>query len=111
MTSVSHVAGIEVQVGNFLRQRCGWCGEIIIDVDLSRIAVAIDPDDPDKEPTYPVWPVGDLIRVDGGLTCVLDIGDGPLPDDACARSAGIAEQIADALAEGGTDGEQPHRVD
>jgi hypothetical protein len=34
-----HIAGLQVQVGALLRQRCGWCGELLLDYDLRSIAV------------------------------------------------------------------------
>lgn len=36
---VIHIAGIDVRVGNQHRQRCAWCGAVIDDHDLSRLAV------------------------------------------------------------------------
>lgn len=76
-----HIAGIHIQVGEFLRQRCGWCGTCLIDYDLSRVAV---PEGQDPRPA--TWPVGDLIAVDGNLSTVVPHADGDaLPAEACAR--------------------------
>jgi hypothetical protein len=86
--TVVHVAGAVVQVGPHLRQRCSWCGAVLVDQDLTR--VMFQADDPDK--TYPTWPVGELIETtagdhdSGGVTTVLEHEDGqPVPDHCCAK--------------------------
>ena len=38
---LSHVAGVATQYDNRIRQRCQWCGVVIIDQDLSRIGYQI----------------------------------------------------------------------
>lgn len=82
-----HIAGAVVQVGPHLRQRCSWCGGILVDVDLSRISVPVG-----QEGDYPTWPVGELICTthmdpdSGGMTTVLSHEDGdPVPDNCCAK--------------------------
>jgi hypothetical protein len=76
-----HIAGNDVQVGAKLRQRCAWCGTVLLDYDLDRIAV---PEGTDPRPA--TWPVGDLIAVDGSLSYVVDHEDGQqLPATACAN--------------------------
>lgn len=37
--AVTHIAGLDVQVGRYLRQRCAWCGAMLSDYDLARVAV------------------------------------------------------------------------
>ncbi|MEZ0077383.1 hypothetical protein [Planotetraspora sp. GP83] len=37
--SVVHIAGPDIQVGAQLRQRCAWCGAVLLDYDLSCVAV------------------------------------------------------------------------
>lgn len=34
-----HIAGLQAQVGPLLRQRCAWCGEMLLDYDLRNMAV------------------------------------------------------------------------
>lgn len=80
MSALVHIAGPEVRVDARLRQRCAWCGAVLIDYDLERIAVPVGTD-----PTPATWPVGELIAVDGWVSYVVDHEDGqPLPDGACA---------------------------
>lgn len=78
-----HIAGPEVQVGERLRQRCGWCGALLVDVDLDRVAVLIDPaSDPrgDLAAARPAtWPVGELVAVDGHVSYVVEHVDGDPP--------------------------------
>lgn len=95
--TVVHIAGVDVQVGSRLRQRCSWCGATIIDVDLANIAIMVEPG---EEPgPHPTWPVGSLVEhtgVDGegatggGVTTTVepqmeDDGSIKLPARACAK--------------------------
>lgn len=78
---IVHIAGPDVQVDSRLRQRCAWCGAILGDYDLDRIAV---PEGQDPRPG--MWPVCELIEVDGGASWVRPHVDGEeLPLNACAR--------------------------
>lgn len=84
--AVVHIAGEVVTIGPQIRQRCSWCGAVLIDEDLSRIAVPID----QAGQPYPTWEVGRLIAVAGGggfrAIGVIEHEDGaPLPDNACGR--------------------------
>lgn len=77
---VTHIAGVAVQVGTRLRQRCSWCPAVLVDYDLTRVAV---PAGQDLRPG--TWEVGGLVRVDGGVSLLVEHEDGAdLPDDACA---------------------------
>lgn len=64
-----HWAGAWLRVGPRLRQRCAWCGAILIDVDLDHISrpisdvESIAPDDPTCG--FPVWGSGSFILHDG----------------------------------------------
>lgn len=81
MTGVIHIAGVHVQVGPLLRQRCAWCGAMLLDYDLSDIAVPEG-----QDPTPATWPHGDLVWVDGNASGVYPhIDHDPLPEGACAR--------------------------
>lgn len=88
---IVHIAGLDVRSGDQYRQRCAWCGAILEDVDLSRIAVAIDPDNPDALPApFPRWAQGALVAVadGGGVKWVVEQGgehDGPVPPECCAN--------------------------
>jgi hypothetical protein len=77
---VTHIAGADILIGDRrLRQRCSWCGAVLLDYDLATVAVAGD--DPSPPAT---WPVGRLVRVDGAMSTVLEETE-ELPDDACGR--------------------------
>lgn len=79
-TGTIHIAGNDVQVGQHLRQRCAWCGEVLIDYDLARIAVPVG-----QDPRPSTWPPGELVLVDGPMSHTVDHRDGDqLPDNACA---------------------------
>lgn len=82
---VIHVVGLDVKVGNHLRQRCAWCGAVIDDVDLSLVMVPIE----DADKPFPSWQVGALIEVIDGFPIVRRIvehADGDvLPDGCCAK--------------------------
>lgn len=76
--AVVHFAGLDLQVGDVLRQRCSWCGALLIDYDLARIAV---PEGQDPRPS--TWPPGRLVAVDGGASWLLDPTD-RVPAGSCA---------------------------
>lgn len=81
-TGVLHVAGVHVTINQRVRQRCAWCGALLIDVDVATIAV------PAGQPYdgVPTWPVGDLVLVDGNMTVLVPHEDGAaLPDGACGK--------------------------
>lgn len=80
-TEVIHIAGGVVQVGPHLRQRCGWCGACLVDMDLSRIAV---PEGQSADPA--TWAPGGLVAVCGPASWLVEHVDGErLPDRACGQ--------------------------
>lgn len=82
---VTHIAGAQIQVGNRLRQRCSWCGAVLCDYDLERIAV---PEGQDPRPA--MRGPGCLVRVDGIVSFVVEHEDGAeLPEDACTRAGDL----------------------
>lgn len=81
MTAVTHIAGLDVQVGPYLRQRCGWCGAVLSDYDLTRVAVQEG-----QNPRPAMWAIGALVTIDGNASWTVDHQDGEqLPADACAQ--------------------------
>jgi hypothetical protein len=81
VTAVIHIAGVQVQVGTHLRQRCSWCGAVLCDYELTLIAVPIG-----QDPTPGMWETGRLVAVDGNVSYVVDHEDGvELPEEACAQ--------------------------
>lgn len=78
---ITHIAGPPIQVGVYLRQRCSWCGAVLIDYALDRIAVPEG-----QDPTPGTWPAGGLVEVDGAASFVVPHEDGAeLPANACAQ--------------------------
>lgn len=78
--AVTHIAGLDVQVGPYLRQRCAWCGAMLDDYDLRCVAVMEG-----QNPRPAIWKVGVLVAIDGGASWVVEHEDGAdLPANACA---------------------------
>lgn len=89
--SVVHIAGLDIQVGSLLRQRCGWCGVVIVDYDLELTASPCGDDckaggcRPENHRPA-TWPVGGLAEVGGGVSWAVPHEDGAqLPENACSR--------------------------
>lgn len=85
MTAVTHIAGLDINVGErYLRQRCAWCDEVLLDYDLAAVATVVPADGaPGDGPC--TWPAGRLVSVDGGMSWVLEDG-AKLPDDFCGAA-------------------------
>lgn len=81
MSAVIHIAGPDIQVGPQLRQRCAWCGAVLNDYNLELIAVPAG-----QDPRPGMWPVGELVAVDGSLSYVVGHEDGAqLPEGSCGQ--------------------------
>lgn len=90
----SHIVGMDVSIGPLRRQRCAWCGHLLVDEDLSRMSWPLNPDGTDPGPPG-LWPIGAVLAVDGPVQYVVDEDDWPeseiypgekrLPDGCCAR--------------------------
>lgn len=79
--TITHIAGLDVQAGRYLRQRCSWCGAVLSDYDLARVAVLEG-----LNPRPATWTVGALVAIDGIASWVVEHEDGAeLPADACAQ--------------------------
>ena len=84
MGEVIHFAGNDVQVNHLLRQRCAWCGFVLIDFDLNRVAVPVG-----QDPRPATWPVSSLVAVDGNASWVVEHDAvNPLPENTCVGRAG-----------------------
>lgn len=97
MSGIVHIVGPVTDIGPRRRQRCTWCGTILLDYDLTRIALQRDDD------AAPAFPAGALLEVDGNCRAVLAHEDGaPLPANACdaveTEAARTALAIADRVA-------------
>ena len=77
--SESHVAGPPMKCNERVRQRCSWCGAVLIDQDLTLVGMMLNEDG--TVPAFPVWGEGDYIRIDGGMRCVVDGAGVPVVDD------------------------------
>lgn len=91
-----HVAGTPMRAGNVIRQRCAWCGALLTEHDLERIAVP-DGEDPglvdaDGAPLarwqglVAIATAGELAdgrRGSAALWAVPDPEDGKIPGDSC----------------------------
>jgi len=100
VSGIVHIVGTVVDVGTRTRQVCAWCGTLLLDVDRTRGAAETRHD-----PEPPHFLPGELLRVDGNMSVVVDHKDGDdLPDNACAlivpavsadrRALEIADRIA-----------------
>jgi len=61
---VLHLVGVDVQVGSVRRQRCAWCGALLVEDDFSRMAWSLNEDGSDPGPPGP-WPVFAVVAVTG----------------------------------------------
>jgi hypothetical protein len=75
-----HFAGHPIQIGSRVRQRCGWCGEILVeDEDLAQLMA------PAGSSPWSPWDTGGLVLKDGAVRGVVAHTDGkPLPTGTCA---------------------------
>lgn len=82
---IVHIAGYDVVIDErYLRQRCAWCGAVLIDYDLALVAVKADPGEPPAGPGC--WPVGSLVKVGPGISYTVSLEDNDrLPDDCCTN--------------------------
>lgn len=83
MAAVIHIAGYAARIGPHLRQRCAWCGAVLIDVDLRGVAIENKPDGSPGDPPGG-WETSALVAVDGPGSWIVRHKDGdPIPDGWC----------------------------
>lgn len=70
MAALIHLAGIPAHIDTHLRQRCAWCGAVIIDVDLATVAVQVR--EGEEPAPYPTWEVGGFVLIDGGVHATIE---------------------------------------
>jgi hypothetical protein len=81
MTAVVHIAGPAIQVGGYLRQRCAWCGAVLLDYALACTCADVSAG---EDPRPATWPDGGLVAVDGSAQYVVPHIDGAdLPVGSC----------------------------
>lgn len=93
LSEVIHVAAQTLRAGTVRRQRCSWCGALIGEVDLARIARPLEPgEDPDHpEPWEPAeWSPGSLVSISGvwpvvlrAVEPILRDGEPQIPEGSC----------------------------
>lgn len=84
MNTESHIAGNIIELGPYLRQRCAWCGTVLLDYDLRNLMYEETTAPEDRMPA--TWEVGAIIRRAGAISEIVDHEDGsPVPDDCCAK--------------------------
>lgn len=79
LPTVAHIAGLQMQFGALVRQRCGWCGTLMVDDDLTKMSV---PTGQELGPSF--FPAGEWVETHspdgrGGVWVVLDPPE-PEPD-------------------------------
>jgi len=89
----SHIVGPVIQLGPLRRQRCSWCGHLLADEDLTRMAWPLNPDGTDPGPPQ-MWPAGEVLAIDGPVRWIIQQeswpesieapGEKRLPDGCCA---------------------------
>lgn len=91
-----HIVGPALTVHGVERQRCMWCGALLLEHDLANMAVSLAPgDDPENPPKPATWEVGALLLVTGTfprVSMALEAREHPeggpegafvIPDNAC----------------------------
>lgn len=90
---VSHLAGPVIDwnapEGVVTRQRCSWCGTVLVDECSWLIAVALDSEGnaPDRIPGWEAGRFVDVVAPDGrgGMWSQNEWTEGPAPTTACLR--------------------------
>ncbi len=73
-----HLVGPEVTVEKrYVRQRCSWCGFLLLDYDLERIQV------PEGQGGPRPWKVGGWVEVGEGFAQSVDVNDDAFPNESC----------------------------
>jgi hypothetical protein len=90
MGDLVHLAGPPIRAANVIRQRCAWCGALLDEKDLDRIAMRVgDPPlvDEDGKPTGGwVGLVGVSTNADGSFVAMWAVpepDDEKIPKDSC----------------------------
>lgn len=72
---ITHFASNTITIeGRFKRQRCVWCGVLIIDYDMSNMASSDG-----SEPAS--WETGCMVQVDGNHSSIVE--GYKMPDNCC----------------------------
>lgn len=83
MAAVIHIAGFPVRVGGHKRQRCAWCGVLLVDSIDDQLACT-PPPPPGERVELAHWQPNALVRVDGPMSSIVTHVDGdPIPAGWC----------------------------
>lgn len=79
--TLTHIAGIRMEVCDRVVQRCSLCGAKLCDSEGSAMLVRED----GTTPEFPTWPVGRLVQVTAGNPTRYSLlpDTNKLPDDSC----------------------------
>jgi hypothetical protein len=91
-----HFAGIDVQIGQLIRQRCSWCGAVLADYNLALVAVPIGQPGPPA-----MWPAGALVEMEGNAAWIVDQPEGELIGTPRGLPAGTCADIEMAVSGSG----------
>lgn len=86
---IIHIAGPAITIDNQQRQRCAWCGAVLLEYDLYNIAVPVG-----QDPRPATWPVGELVASSGNAAWIVERKAGDrLPEGACGRLPAVKRCI------------------
>lgn len=83
--TLTHIAGVRLDIGGRIVQRCSLCGAKLC--DSLNTATPLNPDG--SCPEFPSWPTGRLVQVEAGnptRSSLLPDTD-KLPEDSCVEFA------------------------
>lgn len=91
---VVHIAGGVVTANGVKRQRCMWCGALLLEYDLANVARPLEPgEDPDAPWSPAMFDVGSHVAVSGTWPKMMRVvepdphpeqeGDLLIPDGSC----------------------------
>lgn len=88
---IVHIGGDTITLfGRYMRQRCGWCGVVLVEYDLENTAVPVGQEGPPA-----TFRAGALVLVDGNMMAEIDPemiaeADGAevakLPENSCGHN-------------------------
>lgn len=93
MSAISHIVAPFLTMnsasrGKVLRQRCLWCGALVLEVELDRVAVPLPKDGSPPEPIA-TWEPGAVVEISGDnpkVSALIEVGpEDMLPENACAN--------------------------
>lgn len=91
-----HLAGPDLKVGSVQRQRCVWCGALILEYDLANLAFAVEPgEEPPSGPA--MYATGVLVLTTGTWPVMSTVVEAVLHPDGIENVFSIPENSCMAL--------------